>query len=285
MDIQQVEPMSTVINLNKDDLKPFLFASDVHWDSKHCQRDVFKRHLEEVKAQDGYVVIIGDFFDLMEGRNDFRRSNKLRSEHLGTNYLQKVVLDAVEWLKPYAKNIVLISDGNHETSITKNIQVDPLEWLCYELRKLGSPVIHGNYQGFLTIRYNYAKSEEYRSPTLKYTVFYHHGLWGGVVSQGTQSVMRYSSIVPDADMIITGHTHNQWQMINTRYKINNAFNTYLNEQLHLKLGTYKQEFQDGKGWAVEKLGIPKPIGAWWVNFAKKKRESLNVLIPSVTMAK
>jgi hypothetical protein len=74
-------------------------------------------------------------------------------------------------------------------------------------------------------------------------------------------------------------------MINTRYKINNVYKTYLNEQLHLKLGTYKQEFQDGKGWAVEKLGIPKPIGAWWVDFEKKKREKLNVLIPSVQMAK
>lgn len=32
------------------------------------------------------------------------------------------------------------------------------------------------------------------------------------------------------------------------------------EQLHIKSGTYKEEFVKGKGWATEKIVMPKRLG-------------------------
>ena len=32
-------------------------------------------------------------------------------------------------------------------------------------------------------------------------------------------------------------------------------------QWHLKTGTYKEEYMNGSGWAIEKIGVPKSIGS------------------------
>ena len=285
MQVSRLSDMAIAVDYSTTkNLKPLMVISDVHWDSKDCDRKLLKKHLNSALEQDAAIIIIGDFFDLMEGRNDMRRSNTARTEHYAPNYLQKVVMDAAEWLKPYAKNIVMISNGNHETSVAKHTQVQTLTWLCYELRKQGSQVIEGDYQGFFVVRtvYEYEGKNTY----YPYKIFYHHGLWGGIISKGTQSVMRFGAVVPDADMIVTGHTHDQWMMLHTRYKLNKAYDVTLEDQIHLKLGTYKNEFKTGNGFAVEKIGLPKPLGGWMVDFYIERNDvKNNVLRAKPTMLK
>jgi predicted phosphodiesterase len=285
MKVSRLSDMAIAVDYyTTKNLKPLMVISDVHWDSKDCDRKLLKKHLNTAVEQDAAIIIIGDFFDLMEGRNDMRRSNTARAEHYAPNYLQKVVMDAAEWLQPYAKNIAMISNGNHETSVAKHTQVQTLTWLCYELRKQGSQVIEGDYQGFFVVRavYEYEGKNTY----FPYKIFYHHGLWGGIISKGTQSVMRFGAVVPDADMIVTGHTHDQWMMLHTRYKLNKVYDVTLEDQIHLKLGTYKNEFKTGNGFAVEKIGLPKPVGGWMVDFNIEKNDvKNNVLRATPTMLK
>lgn len=285
MKVSRLSDMAIAVDYHTTkNLKPLMVISDVHWDSKDCDRKLLKKHLNTAVEQDAAIIIIGDFFDLMEGRNDMRRSNTARAEHYAPNYLQKVVMDAAEWLQPYAKNIAMISNGNHETSVAKHTQVQTLTWLCYELRKQGSQVIEGDYQGFFVVRavYEYEGKNTY----FPYKIFYHHGLWGGIISKGTQSVMRFGAVVPDADMIVTGHTHDQWMMLHTRYKLNKAYDVTLEDQIHLKLGTYKNEFKTGNGFAVEKIGLPKPVGGWMVDFNIERNDAKNnVLRATPTMLK
>jgi len=285
MKVSRLSDMAIAVDYHTTkNLKPLMVISDVHWDSKDCDRKLLKKHLNTAVEQDAAIIIIGDFFDLMEGRNDMRRSNTARAEHYAPNYLQKVVMDAAEWLQPYAKNIAMISNGNHETSVAKHTQVQTLTWLCYELRKQGSQVIEGDYQGFFVVRavYEYEGKNTY----FPYKIFYHHGLWGGIISKGTQSVMRFGAVVPDADMIVTGHTHDQWMMLHTRYKLNKVYDVTLEDQIHLKLGTYKNEFKTGNGFAVEKIGLPKPVGGWMVDFNIEKNDvKNNVLRATPTMLK
>lgn len=285
MQVSRLSDMAIAVDYHTTkNLKPLMVISDVHWDSKDCDRKLLKKHLNTAVEQDAAIIIIGDFFDMMEGRNDMRRSNTARAEHYAPNYLQKVVMDAAEWLQPYAKNIAMISNGNHETSVAKHTQVQTLTWLCYELRKQGSQVIEGDYQGFFVVRavYEYEGKNTY----FPYKIFYHHGLWGGIISKGTQSVMRFGAVVPDADMIVTGHTHDQWMMLHTRYKLNKAYDVTLEDQIHLKLGTYKNEFKTGNGFAVEKIGLPKPVGGWMVDFNIEKNDvKNNVLRATPTMLK
>ena len=52
----------------------YLFLSDVHFDSTHCDRDLLTKHLDEALAMNASVLVFGDWFDLMQGMYDPRRS-------------------------------------------------------------------------------------------------------------------------------------------------------------------------------------------------------------------
>jgi predicted phosphodiesterase len=273
------------------EIKEFLLCSDVHFDSKQCDREMFKRHLEEAKERDAKVLIFGDFFDLMETRNDNRRSNSILPQHIGTDYTQNVINEAIEFLMPYKDNLLMFSDGNHETAVKKHLGVDVLTWLVGALNKEGAKISKMPYMGYVIFRLNLKPTKNTKTDknaTLVYKLFYHHGLWGGVISQGTQAVMRMAAIAPDADLIVSGHTHNQWQMNFTRYCINRSYHMYLHEQIHLKLGTYKNDFIDGSGFAVEKMMMPKPLGAYWLKiYVKSKHNSIirRTIYPEINLAK
>jgi len=95
--------------------KKWLMMSDIHWDNPKCKRDILKKHLDMALEQDMGIVINGDFFCLMQGKWDPRRSKKdIRPEHNVHNYLDAVIEDAVNWWSPYAQNIAWIGYGNHE---------------------------------------------------------------------------------------------------------------------------------------------------------------------------
>ena len=55
--------------------------SDLHWDNPKCDRELLKRHLDFCKENNIPVVVNGDFFCLMEGRGDNRRSRNILPEH------------------------------------------------------------------------------------------------------------------------------------------------------------------------------------------------------------
>ena len=53
----------------------------------------------------------------------------------------------------------------------------------------------------------------------------------------------------------------------------------LSEQIHCKLGTYKDEYTDGNGWAVEKGMPPKSLGGVWLhieNYRKGDAEEFKI---------
>jgi len=97
-----------------------LLLADLHWDNAHCDLNLLRSHLEQAKAGGWPVMVFGDLFCAMQGRWDPRASrDALREEHRDGSYLDLLVKTAVEWFKPYAGSLALISPGNHETSIAK----------------------------------------------------------------------------------------------------------------------------------------------------------------------
>jgi hypothetical protein len=73
--------------------------------------------------------------------------------------------------------------------------------------------------------------------------------------------------VPDADLVVTGHTHNEWYFPIPRVRLSAKGTPHHDEQLHVKVPGYKDEYADGGGgWHIERGGPPKPIGAAWLRF-------------------
>jgi UDP-2,3-diacylglucosamine pyrophosphatase LpxH len=261
MKVTKLHSYSTVIESEVSrvgDVASFLLLSDLHWDNPHCDRSLLKKHLDEAVSRNAGILIFGDLFCAMQGKYD-PRGNKasIRPEHNVTNYLDALVDSAIEYFKPYAKNIKLITPGNHETSILRRLETDITARLC-----AGLGVEMGTYAGWVIVR-----MIRNNKPSVSKAISYHHGYGGGgAVTKDIIQASRKAVYLPDADIIVSGHTHDRWIFPIQRVRLNNAGRQHLEEQLHLKLGTYKDEYTEAGGWAVEKGMPPKSSGGIWLEF-------------------
>lgn len=250
----------------------FLLMSDVHWDNPECRRDLLARHLDQARERGARVFVIGDLFCLMNGKFDPRRSlGKVRPEHKVDNYLDAVIDDAVAWWSPWADLVELVTPGNHESAVMNTTGTDPTARFCK-----GIGCAAGTFQGWVRVKVEEpADGKGWASSLL---IRYHHGHGGGgVVTKGTLWPIRRAAVLPDADVFISGHIHEQWSFPITRERLLASGRVVQDTQLHLCLPTYKPEAIMGSGWAVEKGMSPRPLGAWWLRVgydAHEKRLSL-----------
>lgn len=255
---------------NQKSKKAHLFVcSDIHFDNPKCNRKLFFKHMDKALEKDAMIAITGDLFCLMQGKYDPRGSKSgVREEHNGDNYLDLVINDTAEKFIKYAKNIILISRGNHETSVSKRSETDIMERFVERLNLLsGSNIQIGQYTGYYTLCF-YAAN---KSTRLTVDIGYSHGNWGGVITKGTLSVVRYASYMPDCDIMFSGHTHDGWIVTHPRLRKNIHKKTVdVVNQWHVKTGTYKEEFDKGKGWAVERIAMPKYLGGCFIEFDIKR---------------
>jgi len=231
--------------------------SDIHIDNPKCNRSAFIEHLKEAVAMDYGIVITGDLLCLMNGKYDPRRSKSgIRNEYNEDNYLDLVIHDTARILEPYAHNILMISTGNHESSVSVKNGTNVLERVIDRInQRTGSNIVRGAYMGY------YVLNLKHNGAATMVTIAYDHGHWGGIISKGAQSAMRYAAIFPEADLCHSGHTHDSFLLPIPMYSSNKAKGKVLiRNKWIIRTGTYKEEFEKGEGWATEKIGVPKFIG-------------------------
>ena len=246
----------------------FLELADVHFDSPYCDRGLLKSLLNEAMERGTPVAIFGDWNDVMQGRNDPRRSLKeLRKSFAGAaGYADAVVDESVAFLKPYADIIMFISDGNHDTAARKNLETDIVERICKEIG-----VVHFGYAGF--VRFMFERDTGGHRSTK--TMFFHHGHEGGKVSKGTQRSARWQEWAV-ADIYIGGHIHSEWRINRPRVSIAPSGKEVIDETLHISLPTLKREWNLQSGYAIERAFAPAPIGGAWLRFEHHPRARNNI---------
>ena len=257
--IEQVHGNSHILYA-KDSIK-LLCISDLHWDNPKCDRETLKKHMDYAVSQGAKILINGDVLCLMQGKWDPRGNKKdIRPEHNKVNYLDAIVEDAVQWFAPYASHLIFIGYGNHETSIVKRHETDPLRRfvdLFNLVHKPEIPLALGGYGGWLTIQFK---------PTAtvrkSYVIHYYHGSGGGgPVTKGTIQHQRKMADIEGADCIWMGHVHELYSMIQTKACLDHNRKPVLKDVLHLRTGSYKEEYGSGDfGWHVERGAPPKPVG-------------------------
>jgi len=238
-----------------------LLLSDVHFDSVKCDRDLLTSHLDTALALKASVYIFGDWFDLMQGMYDPRRSySGLRPEYKSITYLDDVINDAVEFLMPYKEVLAMVGRGNHETNIEKRLSTSPIDRL---VGGLGGEVMAAPYSGWVQLVYN--RSPGRTGGRYMRMMHFHHGYGGNAPrSKGVLNVDLDQKEWPDADVIVSGHTHQKWHVPMTVERITDHLNVYEDTVHHLKLGSYKK-LDRFAGWEVEK-GFQQPrLGGWWMD--------------------
>ena len=246
-----------------------LLLSDIHWDSSHCLRSQLKKVLDEALASQSPVCLFGDIFDAMQGKWDPRASSDtLREEHRGGNYLDLLVNTAIDWFKPYASILAIMSYGNHETSVKKRHEVDLLQRLVGGLRSIGSNVECGPYWGYILFRHSFAGNKRQKILT---RLHYHHGYGGG--GEVTRGLIDHSRTrgMYQSDIYVSGHIHRHNSDSNVIHRLTEHGKVEQAHQLFLRCSAWKDE--SGEGWHVEKGRAARPAGGWWLEFQPTKTQN------------
>lgn len=247
----------TTIRTPKGGFKGFI-TSDVHFDSVFCNRDQFFRDINTAIETGHEIIIVGDFFDAMQGRFDPRRDmSHLRPEYRRTDYYDVVLNDALDLLKPYKKHILMVTLGNHELSVLKNAGTDLNQRLVQGLSTPANPTYSGGYGGFIRIQ------EERGIVPIKYF----HGSGGEApVTKGAIQTNRQGVFLPDAEVVLNGHSHNAYWIPLVRERLSPNSQHYFDIQHHVRTPGYAMTYGDGmSGWEVTRGGVPKPIGGCYLD--------------------
>lgn len=247
-----------------------LLRSDVHHDNPKCNQELEKEHLQQAVDYDAPIIDNGDLFCAMQGKWDKRADkNALREEHRGSNYFDLLVDTAAEFYRSYGKQFAVLGRGNHETAVTNRHETDLTDRLASRMRAHGSSVEASGYGGFVIFRFADHKQSSNPKGVKDSKVLYHfHGTGGGgPVTRGTIQTNRIAVWSPDAHIVLTGHTHDEWQMPIPRMRITQKGEVYHDEQLHIRCPGYKDAWGDShSGWEAEKMLGPKNLGSAWLRF-------------------
>jgi hypothetical protein len=258
----------------------FLLTADRHWDNPLSNHKMQRRHLIQAKKEKTGILDFGDLFCAMQGKYD-KRSNKeaLRPEHQVDDYLDQLVSTAADFFEPFARNIIMIAMGNHETSIVERHETNLTNSLVRELNyRTSSAIYNGGYSGWVVFRFVDRVTKHVTTKKL----WYIHGYGGGgPVTRGVIQSNRRAVYLPDADMVVSGHTHDEWVVPIARVRLDENHLPVHDDQLHIQVPTYKDEYGDGYNtWHIRSGRAPKPIGALWLQFSKEGARSpltINVL--------
>jgi hypothetical protein len=239
-----------------------LGISDVHFDSVHCKRDILLKLLRQAQEREAGIFSVGDWGDVMQVKGDPRSSkNELRPEYLCEDYIDAVVDDSIEFLRPFKDNFLMMSEGNHETGALSHHETNIIGRICKALN-----IPHLGYAGYIRFMFRYEKDGR-KSGMSSIPMWFHHGAGGGgEVNKGVARAQRERGPIPDARIYVSGHTHQAWAIPDARVRLTPGGKTTTERTLHVNLPTFKDEFNLRGGYHVVKGRWPRVIGGYWFRF-------------------
>lgn len=275
----QVHPAITRIEApieGLDDCLWVLLRGDAHHDNPHSNHDLQREHLEEAVRRGAAVVDLGDLCCAMMGVGDPRgvKGCSARPECANAaDYLDAIVKYNSDFLLPYAQNLCVLNQGNHETAVLKRKESCLTTRIVERINtKTGSSVIKGGYGGWLHIVLNM-----HGGKVALWVKLFHGSGGGGLMSFDTLRVRRIASFVPGADVVVCGHVHERWALEITQEEptcTNGVYDVEHKSQVHVRTGCYKDEYGPGlAGWHIERGAPPKPLGGYWMRLSMNLRKS------------
>jgi len=269
----QVHPAITRIEAPIEGLNDclwILLRGDAHHDNPKSDHDLQRQHLDEAMRRGAAIIDVGDLVCGMFGTGDPRgvKGCSARPEYANAaDYLDALVRHNADFLLPYAHNIAVLNQGNHETAILKRKETCLTTRIVERINtKTGASVIKGGYGGWVHVMLDMQGGR-----VGLWIKLFHGSGGGGMMTMGTLSVRRMASYLPGADIVVRGHIHERWALEVTQEEPRCERGVYGVEhksQWHCVVGTYKDEYADGlAGWHIERGAPPKPLGGYWLRLS------------------
>jgi predicted phosphodiesterase len=271
--------IDNVISIHLDNISAgweqyIMLVSDQHHDSPNCNRKLEKEHLDKAMEREALIFMGGDTFDAMQGKHDPRANYSHLEPFLKKdNYFDAIVDYNAEFYKPYASNIIMIGNGNHESSVLKHHNISLIDRLVKILNGDGKHIYVGGYGGW--VRFLFYDSNQRSSLNMKY---FHGAGSEAPVTKGVIQTARQAAYLPDADIVWNGHNHNEYVVAQPRERLSLKGKLYKDVQWFLRTPGYCDDYNWGShGWAVEKGLAPKNFGCIWLKFYRAPDRTIRVI--------
>lgn len=234
----------------------FWFRSDVHEDNPDCNEKLLERHKKLALERNAIILDRGDWMDVMQSRDDKRRSQGGRRNEFGDDYFADVVRWTADRNKDIAHLFGCISPGNHESKVYKFGNVDLTSALAMQL----GCAVQG-YEGYTALKFHLQ--------TMRYcVVVYHHHGWGGEAKR-TKGVGQNDDLVqanPDAQILHLGHNHKAYSVPDCRRRMSQQGIVYLEPVDIIRSPGYLNSGLKANGYSSEKGHRPTRCGSYFVRF-------------------
>ena len=251
---------------NSNEKLSVMLTSDVHYDSKVCDLDLFAKHLKMAEETQSPVLIAGDLLDAMQGKHDPRREiEDLKKEYAVSAYYDAIVADCARFLARFEIPYYILCLGNHETGVLRNSNTDLLYNVAAKLTdKYKKQAEAMGYWGYIRFMFKYKNGNGNSSRVL----YWHHGAGANaIVTKGIMDANR-QSWVRDADIILNGHNHKDYYTSEPVEKLNQrTMMPYNDKVIFLRTPGYKKscgESLDIAGFEPEKQRKPTSKGCHYL---------------------
>lgn len=251
-----------------------LLTSCRHFDHPDSDRTAQRDHLDEASARSAGVIDVGDFLCLMQTPGDKRAGvggSGVRRAHnpgeTGQPFINSVLDEAESELKDYKDLFWMVGSGNHETAFYRKCGLDVTPLLA---SRLGA--VPMGYRGYARFKFQRGSWQTSR------TMYFHHGSGGGAeMTFGTGKMRKRMAVIPDADIIVTGHLHQAATVPVTRCRLLRDGREIPETVRHVQLGTYKDDaVGHPHGWAIEKEMPPPSKEMAWLRFSLDRNEAIRL---------
>lgn len=255
------------------------YCADLHIGSPGFHRRKMVRDFE-MCCENGYgIYIFGDLFDgIMPSDRKRSTPSVVVKELQGKNALINASVKYVaEILRPFADNIQMISQGNHEYAIEKYHHQDILGMLH---ETTGIPTT-ASIDGWIRHRLRRTNSEGDRSGSHVITTYFHHG-WSGNAPV-TEGVIDFSRLdCQGADIVALGHNHKANLMDRCYRMLDLQGNEVIKDMKCVRVGGYYAAHGKGEDNSVSyarRAGLrPTPIGGTLIKFCATGQGAKDLII-------
>lgn len=164
---------------------------DVHWGNKYFNPKYIENALSFVKKhrRRSRIILMGDLLEVAT------KTSVGRGVYDESYPTQRQFEIAVETFKPFAEQIDLVIEGNHEERIIRDTSFEIVQEFCH---RIGRPDVYGKFSGLVNYRMGNGRT---------YSVYAFHGATGGTTESSVINAMLKMRESALAHLYLMGHTH------------------------------------------------------------------------------